>query len=145
MPKEITSDFIHLNFTGVKLNPDEITNCLGIKPIASSFAKDNIDTSSIVMQYKGIGNWVFGFDYSVGISEQLTQFTNYFRDKEETLKEIACWGSVEGAYLDIVIHPDRDFGIHRVLLIGKDVGFWGAIGIDILCNFWNPQMVESIE
>ena len=71
------------------------------------------------------------------------KFTEFFRDKEEALKEIVSWKSIEGAYLDIVVHPDRDFGIHRVLLRGNDVGFWGAIGIDVLFNFWNPQMVKG--
>lgn len=129
MFKDNTSDFIHLNFTGVKLNPDDITNCLDIEPISSSIAQKDIKVSSEVTKYKKIGNWVFGFDYSIGITEQLYEFTNFFRDKESALKEIVSWESVEGAYIDIVVNPDRDFGIHCVLLKGNDFAFWGTIGL----------------
>ena len=145
MAKDISPDFINLNFRGIKLNPDKITVVLGIEPNTISSSNEIVQTASGAKQHTKLGCWVFGFEFDefVNINEQLTYLTNYFSGKEKELKEIACWDSVEYAFIDIVINPAPDYGTHSVLLNSKDVAFWGEVGIDICCTFWNPHIFEK--
>jgi hypothetical protein len=147
MTKDISSDFINLNFTGIKLNPDKITGVLGIEPNTISSSNEIVQTASGSKQRTKLGSWIFGFEFdeSVNITEQLTYLANYFSGKEKELKEISSWDSVEHTFLDVVINPAPDYGTHSVLLNSKDVAFWGAVGIDICCTFWNPYIFEKSE
>jgi hypothetical protein len=142
MTKDISPDFICLHFAGIKLNPDKITAVLGIEPVTSRFSNEIVQTASRSKQHTKLGIWVFGFEESTNINEQLTYLTNYFSVKEKELKEIASWDSIEHAYIDIVTNPDPDYGTHSVLLNSKDVAFWGKVGIDICCTVWNPHIFE---
>jgi len=123
MKKSIPKDFIILVFRGNKLKPDTITECLGIEPDTCACKGDRALSKKSNKRAK-TGFWTIGMKLNMKISELLTCFTSEFKKKKRSLRTIMNMETVEEAYLELVITPALDYGIHSFLLKADDVKFW---------------------
>jgi hypothetical protein len=138
MKKDIHQDFLTLVFIGNKLDPEIITEWLGIEPCSCARKGDPAHSKSNTKVKKGY--WTIGTKPNMEISKQLTCFTNKLMKKKRSLSKIINMETVEEAFLDLVIYPASNYGVHGLHLKANDLKFWSSIGVDMVCSFCNPYV-----
>lgn len=154
MVKLKRSDFIVLSFSGKRLDPDKITEKIGIPP----FTQAKLNEFSTGFAYASgyfpkcpikskTGYWNEGThsNSKQKIEIQFSQLTKRFKRCRDAIVEVMSWDSIDEAYIEIVVKPSYKDADYSCRLRSKDLEFWSSLGIDVIFTCWVPGWDKDLD